>query len=154
MNPVRSARWPWAGGIALVVLSLLALSAWSEAASAGRRMGFSPEEAPSGILVTEVDAGFAAERAGLEPGDVIVRVDGLPATKVADWDVAAAHFSPEREVEIEVLRDGERRVLRARPGAPFPWLRFLLTAVAALAYLGLALLIVLQDRRELAPRLL
>ncbi|HEX6201597.1 MAG TPA: diguanylate cyclase [Thermoanaerobaculia bacterium] len=154
MNPVRSARWPWAGGIALVVVSLLALSAWSEAASAGRRMGFGVDEHPAGILVTEVDAGFAAERAGLEAGDVIVRVDGLPATKVADWDVAAAHFSPEREVEIEVLRDGERRVLRAHPGAPFPWLRFLLTVITALAYLGLALLIVLQDRRELAPRLL
>lgn len=154
MNPVRSARWPSAAGIALVVLSLLVLSAWSEAASAGRRMGFSPEQAPGGIVVTEVDAGFAAERAGLEAGDVIVRVDGLPATKVADWDVAAAHFSPEREIEIEVLRDGERRVLVARPGAPFPWPRFLLTAVTALAYLGLALLIVLQDSRELAPRLL
>jgi diguanylate cyclase (GGDEF)-like protein len=117
-------------------------------------MGFGVDEGPGGILVTSVDAGGAADRAGLAAGDVIVAVDGRPATKIADWDVAAAVFSSQREVVVEVRRDGERVVVAGRPGAPFPWLRFLLNATVALAYLGLALLILLQERRDLAPRLL
>jgi diguanylate cyclase (GGDEF)-like protein len=154
LNPVRTTRWPWAAGVALIVLGLLALSAWSEAASAGRRMGFDVDKGPGGILVTGVDAGQAAERAGMLPGDVIVRVDGLDTVKVADWDTAASNFSPQREIEIVVRRDGGQQVLTARPGSPFPWLRFLLTAATALAYLGLALLILLQGSRDLAPRLI
>ncbi|HEX2163353.1 MAG TPA: PDZ domain-containing protein, partial [Thermoanaerobaculia bacterium] len=154
MNPVRSARWSWAAGIACVVVGLLVLSAWVEAESAGRRMGFGVDEGDGGILVTSVDAGMAAERAGLAAGDVVLRVDGRRTAKVTDWDVAAADFSPRRAVTIEVRRDGGTRTLVARPGAPFPWLRFLLTAVASLAYLGLGLLILLQERRDAAPRLL
>ena len=154
MSTVRSARSLWAAAAAVAVLGLLALSAWTEAASAGRRMGFGVDEGPGGILVTSVDAGGAAERAGLATGDVVTRVDGRRATKIADWDLAAAGFSRERPVEIEVRRGGERLVLVARPGAPFPWGLFLLNAAVAIAYLGLALLILLQERRDLAPRLL
>jgi diguanylate cyclase (GGDEF)-like protein len=81
-------------------------------------------------------------------------VAGLRTRKASDWDRAAAGFAPGRPVEVEVLRHGERLTMELRPGTPFPWVRFGITAIAVAAYLGLALLILLQGRRDIAPRLL
>ncbi len=136
------------------VLGLLALLGWSESRSAGRRAGVGIDQGRGAIAVTGVDAGMPADRAGLAAGDRVLRIGDLRTVKVSDWDRAAAAFAPGRPVRIEVERDGRRLHMTLVPGVPFPWLLFLANGVTVLAYLGLGLLILLQKRRDRAPRLL
>lgn len=75
------------------------------------RLGLKPGE---GLRVVEVRPGTPAERAGLLKDDILLRVDGRPVADI--WqlrrDVRAAMAKP--EFELEVLRAGERRTLRAK----------------------------------------
>jgi C-terminal processing protease CtpA/Prc len=66
-----------------------------------------------GALVLRVAPQTPAARAGLEAGDVVVAVNGDPVDGVRDLrrGVAAAR---DREVELEVVRKGERREVRMR----------------------------------------
>lgn len=62
--------------------------------------------APSGVLIVEVVAGGPAAKAGLQPGDVIVRINGEPAPSV---DAIFRHVDYDRigqTVSLTVLRRG------------------------------------------------
>ena len=61
---------------------------------------------PSGALVVEVDRGGSAERAGMRPGDVIVRFDGRPVESNVDMAGLMAHATPGTIVEAGLLRHG------------------------------------------------
>ena len=150
----RPLRWLVATGLTLVFVGLLVYQGINIARSEGRRVGVSIDQGAQGILVTELGRGLAAERAGIEQGDLIVRLDGLRTVKVGDWDLAAADFSRDRPVEIVVRRDGAERTFTLTPGAPFPWLRVTVNALAVVGYLGLVLLVLLQQRNDLRTRLL
>lgn len=70
-------------------------------------------EMPDGVMVTRIMPGSPAQGAGLEPGDVIVAVDG-EAVKSADKFVSViGSRSPGDRVTIEVNRDGELKSLYA-----------------------------------------
>ena len=74
-------------------------------------------ESVGGVLVTEVVDGTAAEEAGIEPGDVIVSVDDEEVVDVQDLRTRMALAKIGNEVELGVIRDGERRSIDATIGA-------------------------------------
>jgi serine protease Do len=70
-----------------------------------------------GALVSSVQPGSAAERAGLQPGDVIVRYDGKPIGAAGELSAMVGQASPGDKAKLEVLRKGETRELSATLGA-------------------------------------
>jgi C-terminal processing protease CtpA/Prc len=65
------------------------------------------------VSVVQVASGSEAERGGLLAGDVLERVDGQPATSMAD---ARAHLAGREgsDVSLEVVRAGARLRLSVR----------------------------------------
>ena len=74
-------------------------------------------ESVNGALVSEVMSGTAAEDAGIEPGDVIVGLDGKDVVDSRDLRTRIALSSIGDEVDIDVVRDGKRKTLGAVIGA-------------------------------------
>ena len=70
----------------------------------------------TGALVSGVESGSAAARAGLKPGDVIKALDG---EKVSDSNALRNHIAamaPGSTIALSVLRDGKSETLRATLG--------------------------------------
>ena len=67
-----------------------------------------------GLLVSSVEAGSPAEKAGLKAGDIVTEADGQ---KVEDSDdlVRALSAKEEGEVTLTVVRDRNRRTVRVTP---------------------------------------
>ena len=61
-----------------------------------------------GILIEEVFAGGPAERAGLRVDDIILSINGEPIMQERQALLVAASTKPGDEIEVVVLRDGER----------------------------------------------
>ena len=60
-----------------------------------------------GVLVQDFSpSGNAAERAGLEPGDIIISIDGQPVQYVAQLQQAIAFRKAGESVKVEVARKG------------------------------------------------
>ena len=78
-------------------------------------------EPGAGAVVTQVEPDSAAELAGLQPGDLIVSVDGRVVAGSADLRSQIGLKRLGREVEIGVIRDGQTLSLKAtlRKGAQF-----------------------------------
>lgn len=69
----------------------------------------------TGALVSQVEPDSAAERAGLQAGDVIVELDGRPVDSMGLRN-AIGLLRVGAEVEVGYVRDGERRTVRATIG--------------------------------------
>lgn len=67
----------------------------------------------SGALVATVEAGSAAERAGLKVGDVVVAVGGAPVRNSSDLRNKIGLLRIGDQVELSVLRDGRSISIRA-----------------------------------------
>ena len=78
-------------------------------------------DARSGVLVAGVVEGTPASDAGLRPGDIILDIEGRQTDTPAGLARRIADFTPDTEVTIDFLRDGDvlSRVVRlgTRPGA-------------------------------------
>jgi Do/DeqQ family serine protease len=61
-----------------------------------------------GVLVVEMLRGSAADRAGMEPGDVVVAVDGRPVESAAQLRNELARAAVGSRLRITVTRDGRR----------------------------------------------
>jgi serine protease Do len=59
-----------------------------------------------GVLVTAVEAGEAAEEAGLSRGDVIVSVNGAAVGAVADFEREIDRARPDGVARLRVRRQG------------------------------------------------
>ncbi|GAB6164190.1 trypsin-like peptidase domain-containing protein [Thermostilla marina] len=59
------------------------------------------------LVVAEVEPESPAAEAGIEPGDVIVRVDDIPVRSELDFQRAILDKKPEDELDIVVSRSGE-----------------------------------------------
>ena len=70
-----------------------------------------------GALVSTVQPGSAAERAGLQPGDVIVKFDGKPIGAAGELSALVGQAAPGDKAKLEILRKGETRELSATLGA-------------------------------------
>lgn len=97
----------------------------------GPRLGISVEELTpqlgdyfgvkdgKGVLVTEVSAGSAAEKAGLKAGDCIVRVNSTPIESADDIHRALSSKPGEsQDVTLTVVRDRKELTLQAHLQAP------------------------------------
>ena len=76
-------------------------------------------EAGAGAVITQVEPDSAAEAAGLQPGDLIVSVDGRSIAGAADLRSQIGLKRLGREIRIGVVRDGQTLTLTAtlRSGA-------------------------------------
>lgn len=68
---------------------------------------------PRGALVSSVEPGSAAEKAGLQPGDVVLGVDGVRVADSADLPRLIGEKRPGTSVRMEVWREGRSRILTA-----------------------------------------
>jgi len=66
---------------------------------------------PQGALVTGVEAGSPADKAGVEAGDIITRFDGKPIDKVADLPRLVGNTKPGTKSAMTVFRRGASRDL-------------------------------------------
>lgn len=55
---------------------------------------------PKGIYITSVETGSAAERAGLQKGDIITKFDGTSVSALADLKEQIAYYKTGEQVEI------------------------------------------------------
>lgn len=73
-------------------------------------LGIVPDysEEVQGMKVGDVRTGTPAEKAGIKPGDVIVKLGGREIKNIYDYTYALGDFNPGDEVEVVVLRGGEK----------------------------------------------
>ncbi|WP_461036212.1 S1C family serine protease [Streptomyces mayteni] len=64
---------------------------------------------PAGAALVDVTEEGPAAKAGLRPGDVLVKLGTEPITDVVTLSEALATHRPDDTVEVRYLRDGERR---------------------------------------------
>ena len=64
-----------------------------------------------GALVTGVESGSPAEKAGIEAGDIIVRFEGKPIDKVADLPRLVGNTKPGTKSTVTVFRRGQSKDL-------------------------------------------
>jgi serine protease Do len=72
---------------------------------------------PEGALVSSVEKGGPAEHAGVEPGDVILKVNGTPLNVSTELPVQIASIPPGTNVTLEVWRNHAARELTVKLGA-------------------------------------
>ncbi len=66
---------------------------------------------PQGALVRSVEAGSPAEKAGVEPGDIITRFEGRAIEKASDLPRQVGNTKPGTRSAITVFRRGQNRDL-------------------------------------------
>jgi S1-C subfamily serine protease len=71
----------------------------------------------AGVLVYAVERGGPADRAGIEPGDVLVELERQSLDSVEDLFAALRRHRPDQVVGIELLRGGTRHSVKVRLSA-------------------------------------
>jgi len=66
-----------------------------------------------GILVSDVIEDSAAEDAGLEQGDIILKLDGKDVRDVGAFRNRISSMMPETKITLRVLRDGKEKTIKA-----------------------------------------
>ena len=74
-------------------------------------------QATEGAYINSLTAGGAAAKAGLQEGDVILKVDGESITSSSDLVLAIRSHSPNDEVDVTYLRDGKEETTKVKLGA-------------------------------------
>ena len=69
---------------------------------------------PEGALVSMVEKGSPADKAGLQPGDVIRRVNGQPIVSSGDLPAVIGLAAPGDTVKLDVWRQGAAKDISAR----------------------------------------
>lgn len=75
-----------------------------------------------GILVSEVNSGSPAEKAGMMQGDIVLSFNGTPLADVSDLRNRIAMTAPSTPVLLDIIRDKRRQqvtVLIAEPSSDF-----------------------------------
>jgi tetratricopeptide (TPR) repeat protein len=75
-----------------------------------------PPVPPGGVLLTMVQPGGNAARAGLKPGDVLLRYGQARLTRPADLQPRPEADDPKAVVEVELWRDGQTLTRKLGPG--------------------------------------
>ncbi len=69
-------------------------------------------ERPMGVLVTSLQKGRAAEQAGIQPGDVILKVNGEEVNQPNELQAKVGTYNPGDEIELEIWRDERSKKMR------------------------------------------
>jgi len=78
-------------------------------------------EQDNGFLISEVNAGSPAEKAGLLPGDIMRKVNGQAPTNKEDFGRTVTRLRAGSIVELEVVRNGgDPKVVKLRLGVRPP----------------------------------
>ena len=75
----------------------------------GKALGLTQD---SGVILSDVTPHGAAEAAGLQPGDVVLTIDGKPMQEVRDLVLAVFQKAPGDELSMEIQRGQERMPLK------------------------------------------
>ncbi|MBL6751648.1 MAG: Do family serine endopeptidase [Nevskia sp.] len=73
-------------------------------------------ELPAGALVSKVNPDSAAARAGIKPGDVILKYDGEPLTDSGQLSARVGMAQPGDTVKLDIWRDGKPMKIEAKLG--------------------------------------
>src|SRR5436305_13374141 len=71
---------------------------------------------PEGALVSSVEKGGPAEHAGIESGDVILKLNGTPLKDSSELPVQIAAIAPGTSVTLEIWRNHARREITVKLG--------------------------------------
>jgi Do/DeqQ family serine protease len=74
-------------------------------------------EGVRGVVVVTLTPDGPAERAGMERGDTIVRINGRPVRSLQDLRLVVAQILPGTEVPVEVIREGREQTIRVTVGS-------------------------------------
>jgi serine protease Do len=108
-------------------------------------------ERPQGALVAQVAPGSPAEKSGLKTGDVVLAFNGRAVGDSGQLAALVGESKPGDKVELEVLRDGNRRKLTATLGtSDFGQQRAAADEAAGKGRLGLAVRPLTPQEREAA----
>jgi serine protease Do len=69
-----------------------------------------------GALITEIAPGSAAEKAGLQRGDIITRLDDTDVKDPRTLALAVGRLAPETEITLAYVRDGKTATLKVKLG--------------------------------------
>ncbi len=65
---------------------------------------------PEGVLVVNVNQGSAAEDAGIEEKDIIIKVNDVSVNKVAELQEQISRYSPGHKVTLTLIRDKKIKI--------------------------------------------
>ena len=71
---------------------------------------------PEGALVSMVEKGGPADKAGLQAGDVIRKLNGQPVVSSGDLPAVISLATPGEKVQLDVWRQGESKTIEAQLG--------------------------------------
>ncbi|MET4693997.1 DegQ family serine endoprotease [Endozoicomonas lisbonensis] len=71
---------------------------------------------PMGALISQVVPGGPADKARLQPGDVIVKLNGRDILRSGSLPMAVGVISPGDKAEVELIRNGKRKTLKVEVG--------------------------------------
>ncbi len=72
---------------------------------------------PTGALVSSIEKGSPAAKAGLEPGDVILSIDGKTIETTGQLPAAVAGKTPGESAHLQIWRKGETRNVDIKVGS-------------------------------------
>ena len=72
----------------------------------------------SGVIITSIEPGSAAEQAKLKPGDIVLAINGEPVENVHDMRNFIGLLRIGTTINLDILRDGDERRIRASINAP------------------------------------
>ncbi|PIP54618.1 MAG: hypothetical protein COX07_04335 [Bacteroidetes bacterium CG23_combo_of_CG06-09_8_20_14_all_32_9] len=67
-----------------------------------------------GLSVDGVKKGGPAETGGIKKGDIITAINGLPVTNIYDYMTRLNTLNKGQIVEVEVLREGEKKIFKVK----------------------------------------
>lgn len=79
-------------------------------------LGIGTKDTDDGVTIHQVGKGFAAEKAGLKVGDIILEMGGEKVEDKADMKAILAELVAGDELELEISREGEFQTIKLTLG--------------------------------------